>query len=57
MYDVVNLKKKAGSDEFYKDMWYYKCKNCIKVEGQFCTYKTHIQQDIVNSEVIIIVKQ
>ena len=37
-------------------MWYYKCKNRIKVEGHFCTYKTHIRQDIVNAEVISIVK-
>lgn len=56
MYGVVNRKKKAGSDEFYKDMWYYKCKNRIKVVGHFCTYKTHIRQDIVNAEVISIVK-
>lgn len=56
MYGVVNRKKKAGSDDFYKDMWYYKCKNRIKVEGHFCTYKTHIRQDIVNAEVISIVK-
>ena len=56
MYGVVNRKKKAGSDDFYKDMWYYKCKNRIKVEGHFCTYKTHIRQDIVNVEVISIVK-
>ena len=56
MYGVVNRKKKAGSDDFYKDMWYYKCKNRIKVEGHFCTYKTHIRQDIVNAEVMSIVK-
>ena len=26
------------------------------MEGHFCTYKTHIRQDIVNAEVISIVK-
>lgn len=56
MYGVVNRKKKKGSDEYYTDMWYYKCKNRIKVEGKPCTYKTNIRQDQLNAEVIAMVK-
>lgn len=56
MYGVVNRKKKKGSDEFYKDMWYYKCKNRIKVEGHNCTYKTHIKQEQLNAEVIALLR-
>ena len=56
MYGVVNRKKKKGSDEFYKDMWYYKCKNRIKVEGQPCSYKTNIRQDQLNAELIALVR-
>lgn len=56
MYGVVNRKKKKGSDEYYTDMWYYKCKNRIKVEGKPCSYKTNIRQDQLNSEVIAMVK-
>ena len=56
MYGVVNRKKKKGSDEYYKDMWYYKCKNRIKVEGKPCSYKTNIRQDQLNSEVIAMIK-
>ena len=56
MYGVVNRKKKKGSDEFYKDMWYYKCKNRIKVEGKPCPYKTNIRQDQLNAELIALVR-
>ncbi len=56
MYGVVNRKKKKGSDEYYTDMWYYKCKNRIKVEGKPCTYKTNIRQDQLNAEVVAMVK-
>ena len=56
MYGVVNRKKKKGSDEFYKDMWYYKCKNRIKVEGKPCSYKTNIRQDQLNAELIALVR-
>ncbi len=56
MYGVVNRKKKKGSDEFYKDMWYYKCKNRIKVEGKPCMYKTNIRQDQLNAELIALVR-
>lgn len=56
MYGVVNRKKKKGSDEYYKDMWYYKCKNRIKVEGKPCSYKTNIRQDQLNAELIAFIK-
>lgn len=56
MYGVVNRKKKKGSDEYYKDMWYYKCKNRIKVEGKPCTYKTNIRQDQLNAEVVALMR-
>ncbi len=56
MYGVVNRKKKKGSDEFYKDMWYYKCKNRIKVEGKPCMYKTNIRQDQLNLEVAALIR-
>lgn len=56
MYGVVNRKKKKGSDEFYKDMWYYKCKNRIKVEGKPCSYKTNIRQDQLNLEVAALIR-
>lgn len=56
MYGVVNRKKKKGSDEYYKDMWYYKCKNRIRVEGKPCSYKTNIRQDQLNAEVVALIK-
>ena len=56
MYRVVNHKKKKGSDEYYKDMWYYKCKNHIRVEGKPCSYKTNIRQDQLNAEVVALIK-
>ena len=57
MYGVVNRKKKKdGSGEFYTDMWYYKCKNRIKIDGQPCTFKKHIRQDQLNAEMIALIK-
>ena len=56
MYGVVNRKKKKNSDEFYSDMWYYKCKNRKIVSGHPCTYKKNVRQDEINTEVIALVK-
>ena len=56
MYGVVNRKKKKNSDEFYSDMWYYKCKNRKIVSGHPCTYKKNVRQDEINAEVIALVK-
>ena len=50
MYGVVCRKKKPDGT-FYKDMWYYRCKHRIKVDGHNCNYKTHIPQDILNEQV------
>ena len=51
MYGVVNRKKKKGSEEFYKDMWYYHCKNRRMVTGHPCDYKKNIPQEQLNQEV------
>lgn len=57
MYGVVNRKKKKdGSGEFYTDMWYYKCKNRIKVDGKPCSFKKHIRQDQLNEEMVALIK-
>lgn len=56
MYGVVNRKKKKNSDEFYKDMWYYVCRNHKMASGHLCDYKTHIRQDIINAQVETIIK-
>lgn len=56
MYGVVNRKKKKNSDEYYTDMWYYLCKNRQQVSGHFCDYKKHLQQDVINEQVEVIVK-
>lgn len=57
MYGVVNRKKKKGSNEYYTDMWYYKCKNRINVAGKPCTYRKHIRQDQLNAEMFALMKQ
>lgn len=56
MYGVVNRKKKKNSDEYYTDMWYYRCKNRRLVSGHLCDYTKHIRQDEINAEVIQLVK-
>ena len=56
MYGAVNRKKKKGSDEYYRDMWYYICKNRKSQSGKLCTYKTHVKQDIINMEVEALVR-
>ena len=57
MYGVVNRKKKKGKDEYYTDMWYYLCKNNKESTGHICGYSKHVRQDIVDEQVIAIVKQ
>lgn len=56
MYGVVDRKKKKNSDEYYPDIWYYKCKNRKLVSGHLCDYKKHVRQDELNVEVIALVK-
>lgn len=56
MYGVVNRKKKKGTDEYYTDMWYYRCKHRSGVTGKSCTYKTYVRQDEVNNEVFAMTK-
>lgn len=57
MYGTVYRKKKKDSDEFYTDMWYYICKNRKIVTGHLCTYKKHLRQDDINSQVRAVVKE
>lgn len=56
MYGVVNRKKKKDSEEYYTDMWYYKCKNCINAAGKPCAYRKYIRQGQQNAEMIELVK-
>lgn len=57
MYGVVCRKKKKGKEgEYYDDIWYYRCKRRIKIEGQACSFKTYLRQDIINEQVEILVK-
>ena len=56
MYGVV-CRRKRRSGGYYKDMWYYRCKRRIKIEGQSCDYKTHIRQDELNAQVMAVVRQ
>ena len=56
MYGVVNRKKKKGSDEYYTDMWYYKCKHRQQVSGHTCTFKTNVRQDVVDAQVEAVLK-
>lgn len=58
MYGVVCRKKKKGSDnEYYTDMWYYRCKHRSGTTGKSCSYKTYVRQDIINAEVMELIKQ
>ena len=57
MYGVVNRKKKKGKDGYYTDMWYYQCKNHKSESGHRCDYKTHLRQDIIDSQVTEIIKE
>ena len=56
MYGVV-CRKKRKDGSYYTDMWYYRCKRRIKIEGQSCTFKTHIRQDELNAQVWACVRQ
>lgn len=56
MYGVVNRKKKPGSDEYYKDMWYYHCKNRRIVTGHKCSFRKNIRQEVLNNEVFAFVR-
>ena len=56
MYGNVNRKKKKDGS-FYPDIWYYVCKNRIKVGGMPCNFKKRIRQDSINAEVLAIVRE
>ncbi|WP_099203889.1 zinc ribbon domain-containing protein [Scatolibacter rhodanostii] len=56
MYGSVNRKKKKGAEGYYTDMWYYICKNRKNPSGKPCSFKTHIRQDIINTEVEAVIK-
>ena len=56
MYGVV-CRKKRPDGSLYKDMWYYRCKRRIKIDGQYCGYKTHIRQEDLNAQVMEVVRQ
>ena len=56
MYGVVDRKKKKGTDEYYPDIWYYRCKNRRIVSGHLCDYTKHVRQEEINAEVIALVK-
>lgn len=57
MYGVVCRKKKKGKTEFYKDIWYYRCKRRVKIDTEYCDYKTHIRQDEIDNQVTIVMKE
>ena len=57
LYGVVcRKKKKASTNEYYTDEWYYRCKHRQLVGDKVCNYKTHVRQDEINNEVIALVK-
>ena len=56
MYGVVDRKRKKNSDEYYPEIWYYRCKNRKVVSGHLCDYTKHVRQDEINAEVIQLVK-
>lgn len=57
LYGNVCRKKKKDTSEFYKDIFYYVCKNRRSVNGKPCTFKKYLRQEEVNTEVIAIVKE
>ena len=57
MYGNVNRKKKKDGSGYYKDIWYYVCKNRIKVGGQPCNFRQYVRQDDVNREAFGIIKE
>lgn len=56
MYGNVNRKKKKDGSGYYKDCWYYVCKNRKIVGGKPCTFHKYIKQDDVNAEMFGIVR-
>lgn len=56
MYGNVNRKKKKDGSGYYKDCWYYVCKNRKIVGGKPCTFHKYIKQDDVNAEMFEIVR-
>ncbi len=57
MYGNVNRKKRPDGTGYYPDIWYYVCKNRIKVSGVQCYFTKYVRQDDVNSEIIGIVRE
>lgn len=49
-------KRRKILNEYYTDIWYYKCKNRKIVSGHLCDYKKHVRQEEINAEVIQLVK-
>ena len=56
MYGNVNRKKKKDGSGYYKDAWYYVCKNRKTVGGKPCTFKKYVKQDDINAEMFGIVR-
>ena len=54
MYGSVNRKKKKDGT-FYKDSWYYVCKNRKSVTGQPCGYRRQPPQGPIDDEVVAMV--
>ena len=54
MYGSVNRKKKKDGS-YYKDSFYYVCKNRKSPSGKSCTYRRQPPQDLINAEVIAVV--
>lgn len=54
MYGSVNRKKKKDGT-FYKDSWYYVCKNRKSVTGQHCDYRRQPPQGPIDDEVVALV--
>lgn len=52
MYGNVNRKKKKdGTGEYYKDVFYYACKHRMSVDGHHCDYHRQWNQEVVNAAV------
>lgn len=54
MYGSVNRKRKKDGT-FYKDSWYYVCKNRKSVTGQVCGYRRQPPQGPIDDEVVAMV--
>ena len=57
MYGEVSRKKKKDGSGYYKDIWYYTCKNQKTVTGTKCLYNKRLRQERVDEQVISVLRE